>query len=198
MVAGDIEGAIEQIRDLRAKIIENQVFKGYSGVARLMSGCVALVAAVVMSRPSYPVNVSYHMAGWALVYTIAVFLNGGALFGRFLRQSTGLHDWYKLKPVWDVVPPLVAAGTLTLHLFLVDREDSLFGLWMLMYGLIHLSTKHTQPRFIEHVGWYYLLCGVFFLIAKHSFLNPWPMGIVFFVGELAGGLVFLSARRKGI
>jgi hypothetical protein len=198
MVGIEIKQAINDVRDLKIKVIEGQLFRGYSGIARILSGGVTLAAAIIMSRPSYPSNSSYQMGGWALVYTIAVLLNGGALFGRFLSKSRGLADWVQLRPVWDVVPPLLTACVLTMHLFLVDQLDSMFGIWMMMYGLIHLCSRHSLPRYSEHVGWYYLLCGTYFLIRPVSFLNPWPMGIVFFVGEVVGGMIFLSAAKKEV
>jgi hypothetical protein len=35
----------------------------------------------------------------------------------------------------------------------------------------------------------YTLCGVAFLLWPPAFLNPWPMGIVFLLGEWAGGFI---------
>jgi len=192
----DVDEAIRNVQELKLHLIDRQLFRGYSGIARIVGGCVTLCAAAVMSRSSFPPYWPYHMAGWALVYIIAVLLNGGALFTRFLRTSRGLRDWTKLRPVWDAVPPLVAAGVLTLHLTQHDLFNSLFGVWMLMYGLIHLCSRHYLPRFTEHVGWYYLLCGTYFLLFPPQVLNPWPLGIVFFIGELAGGLVFYYNRSQ--
>jgi hypothetical protein len=47
------------------------------------------------------------------------------------------------------------------------------------------------------VGFYYLLCGIFFLLVNPvPFTNPWPMGIVFCIGELFGSYAFYQMRVK--
>jgi hypothetical protein len=62
-------------------------------------------------------------------------------------------------------------------------------MWMCLYGLAHLNARHSLPPRMVSVGLFYILCGgVFMLFPRVDFLNPWPMGIVFFVGEWAGGL----------
>ena len=49
-----IHHALDQVRELRARVIENQIFQGYSGSARAMGGLLALLAAFIMSLPWYP------------------------------------------------------------------------------------------------------------------------------------------------
>jgi hypothetical protein len=88
---------------------------------------------------------------------------------------------------------------LTLHLGLREQFNSLYGVWMSLYGLMHLQSRHTLHPAIEHVGWFYLACGLTLLIRPVPFTNPWSMGTVFFVGELLGGLVFrLQAKRAEV
>jgi hypothetical protein len=66
----------------------------------------------------------------------------------------------------------------------------LAGIWMCLFGLANLASRHVLPRQISQVGWFYIACGTAcLLVSDISFLNPWPMGIVFFLGEWAGGII---------
>jgi hypothetical protein len=120
----------------------------------------------------------------------------GALFGRFLGSSRGLSDWNQLRPVIAIIPPFLLAGVLSLHFALHGMLASLYGMWMGMYGLMHLSSPHVLPKANTYVGWFYVLCGAYFLWQPPHFFNPWPMGIVFFIGEVTGGLIFLRGTKE--
>ena len=42
----------------------------------------------------------------------------------------------------------------------------------------------------------YMACGGGILLSSGlSFLNPWPMGAVFFIGEVAGGMILLVQKK---
>ena len=72
----------------------------------------------------------------------------------------------------------------------------LFGLWMCMYGLVNLASRWVLSRAVFALGAYYILAGtVCLLVVNISFLNPWPMGLVFFAGELLGGFLLYSIRK---
>lgn len=191
----EIEEALKNVQEIKLRVIDHQVFKGYSGVARILSGIAALISAFIMSRSIFPETVLFHLGGWAGLYLAAVLLNFGALFGRFLATSKGLFDWVQLRPVWNIVPSFLVAGLLSFHFARAEMFGSLFGMWMAMYGLMHLSSRHSLPKAMSHVGWFYVLCGAYFLIHVPSFFNPWPMGVVFFLGEIAGGIVFCQREK---
>jgi hypothetical protein len=159
MIANHIHHALAQVRELQQKILENQRFKGYSGRARAIGGTVALLAAFAMSSPYYPHSAQVHVIGWGIVALIGILLNFGALIHWFLSDPKVKRDIRKLKPTLDALPAF-------------------------------LASRHVLPKRIWMVGAYYLVCGsVFLLFPNISFRNPWPIGIVFFIGEWAGGVV---------
>ena len=66
---------------------------------------------------------------------------------------------------------------------------------MCLYGLAQVAYRQSLPPGIYAVGLGYILCGVWCLTSETiSFVNPWPMGIVFFVGESVGGLVLITYK----
>jgi hypothetical protein len=189
MIANHIHHALAQVHELQQKILEKQRFKGYSGRARAITGTLALFAAFAMSSRYYPQTVAAHAAGWTAVFGCSVLINFGAVFYWFLFDPAAHREVRRLKPVLDVLPALLTGGLLTLVFMKEGLFGYLFGLWMALFGLANLSTRHVLPRTIAFVGIYYLLLGAFCLFFPVSFLNPWPMGIVFFIGEWSGGVI---------
>ena len=197
MITQHVHEALTQVRELQQAVLEKLRFKGYSGPTRAVSGTLALLMAAVMSMKGYPQSTEAHLVGWASVLAVALVLNLGALVYWFWNDAIVKRDLRRLSPVLDILPPLVLAGVFTTALILHGEHRFLFGTWMCMFGLTNLASRHVLPRMICVVGLFYIACGTLWLLAPSvSFLNPWPMGIVFFAGEWVGGLVlYLDDRR---
>lgn len=190
MISNQIQHAIVQVRELQQAIIEKQRFKGYSGRARAICGTSALLAAVVMSLPSFPEEVFAHLVGWGVIFLIGLLLNFGVLIHWFLFDPKVQRNIRRLKPLMDALPHLFVGTVLTLAMIAAEEHRFLFGTWMSIFGLANLSTRHVLPKRIWMVGVFYIACGVSFILSPEiPFTNPWPVGIVFFVGEWAGGIV---------
>ncbi len=191
MVANHIHDALSQVHRLQALILEKRKFKGYSGTARMISGMVTLAGSVLMSCSVYPKTVLAHLGGWLVVLGIACVLNYGALILWIVQLPNDERKLIRVRPVFDAFPALVTGGILSLALLLRGYPDLLFGTWMCLYGLAHTSCRADLPRENWFLGIYYVLCGAFFMLWQGaSFFNPWPMGIIFLVGEMAGGIIF--------
>lgn len=190
MLTGHIQDALSQVRELQQKILEKQRFKGYSGRARALAGTIALLAALIMSTSGFPKTNTAHLYGWGGVFIFGLLINYGALLNWFLFDATVQRDFRKLRPIIDVFPPLLVGGILTLVLITQNQHHLLFGIWMCLFGLACLASRAALPKMIWVVGLFYIFCGAFYLLfSMPSFLNPWPMGIVFFIGEWLGGII---------
>lgn len=190
MIAGHIHHALAQVHELQQKILEKQRFKGYSGRARALSGTFCFLAAAVMGSPFYPATRPAHVAGWGGAFSIAMLLNFGAMLYWFLFDPASKRDIRKLKPVIDVIPPLLVGGVLTVTLMQQGLYAHLFGMWLCLAGLANLAMRHVLPKRIWIIGLFYILTGMVFLLLKPvPFLNPWPAGILFFLGEWAAGVI---------
>jgi len=195
-IAGHVHDAIRQVRDLRRRVLEAERFTGYSGQTRVVGGVVALLAALVMSRAWYPRSVDAHLIGWAIVAVIAAIGNYSALLVWFFFNPRMRPDIRRLVPTVDALPPLFVGGVLTASLILTSQFDLLFGAWMCLYGLANLSSRRVLPRAMWPLGAYYILAGCVFLFWPGvSFTSPWGMGLVFFLGEVAGGFIFHYNRK---
>lgn len=190
MIANHIHHALAQVQELQQKILEKQRFKGYSGRARAISGTLALATAVLLSSHYIPRDPVAHLTVWGSLFFISMVLNFGALLYWFLFDSKPRRDIRRLTPVLDMLFPMFVAGIFTLHFILHRQFEYLFGIWMCFAGLANLASRQVLPKRIWMVGLFYILCGSIYLFApRTSFLQPWLMGIVFFIGEWAGGII---------
>ncbi|MEM7394953.1 MAG: hypothetical protein AAF492_21690 [Verrucomicrobiota bacterium] len=197
MIGNHIQEALVQVRQLQQTVLERLRFKGYSGTTRSISGTMALVAAFLMSLNIFPAKTEAHLVGWGCVFVVSLILNAGALLYWFWTDPIVSKNVNRLGPVLDVIPPLFVAAIMTVALILHGMHDYLFGVWMCMFGLTNLASRHVLPRAICVIGLFYVACGAAWLLAPNAqFLNPWPMGMVFFAGEWAGGLILHLDHRR--
>jgi hypothetical protein len=186
----NVNEALDHVREVTQAVLERQRFRGYSGPSRILSGSIALVAAVVMSSELFPDRNLAHILGWGGVFMIAFFLNAVAVIRWFLHDPVTHRNFRVLKPTLDVLPPIAVGGVLTAVMIWHQQYQYLFGIWMCLFGLTNMASRMVLPRLIWLVGAFYITAGAMCLLAPGiDFRNPWPMGIVFFAGELVGGCV---------
>jgi hypothetical protein len=189
MIANHIHDALGQVDQLQQIVLERRRFHGYSGIARLVCGGLAIVAASLLSRPEFPVSPWFHLAGWGMVLGLGLLLNYGCLLYWFLFDETARRQPVVLKPALDAIPALGVGAILTVAILLRGHFDMLFGTWMCLYGLAQVAYRLSLPQGVYYAGIWYLAAGSICLIVPQlSFLNPWPMGVVFLVGEWVGGI----------
>ncbi len=190
--------ALLQVQELRARIFDNRQFEGYSGIARGCGALSAIAGTMVLQSSLLPQTVVAHTVGWAAICVVAIFLNYGALTRWYLAQPKDNRELAVLRPVVDAVPAFVIGGVLSLALLAARAESLLQGMWMLIFGLMHTSSRHALPATIWWLGWYYIACGAWYLLflEQARFTDPLPMGCVFGIGELAGAVIFYLHRKQ--
>jgi len=188
----NLHEALSQVRRMQDALQARRQFRGYSGRARLFGGGLSLACSLVLAQ-SAPTMAKIHFRAWLIVLAIALAANYGALALWFLSKDGAGRDRTALRPARDAFAPLAVGGLLTVALARVGAFDLLFGVWMCCYGLAHLAYRLTLPRINYIVGLGYLAAGAACLLAPGAtILNPWPMGITFFVGETIGGFALIQ------
>jgi hypothetical protein len=193
MIANHIHDALGQVDQLRSLILERRRFAGYSGTARMLGGLVALMGAVVLARVPGLQKLELQLIGWGVVLVAGLALNFGFLGWWFLRNHFGSRRWQVLMPALELFPALALGGVFTLAVVIRGDYDLLFGTWMCFFGLAQMGYRYSLPRGILFVGIYYQIAGACCLVLPQiSFLNPLPMGVIFFAGEMVGGWILRS------
>jgi len=197
MMPQHVKQALTQVRELRARVIASNLFAGYSGIARMIGGCIALTASLVLTFLGRPAVAWIHVLAWGAVFTLSVGVNYGALLWWGVRGTDFNTARERLSPAVDLLPSLLVGGLLTAAFLLRGAHDLLFGMWMCVFGITNLVSRHILPDGIGLVGVYYIVAGAVCLLHPDaSFTNPWPMGLVFLVGEVAGGWVLHRGRTR--
>lgn len=198
MIASHIHDALGQVDRMRDLILERRRFQGYSGTARMLGGGVALAVTLILDRAEALHTPLLQLAGWSGVLAAALLLNYGGLALWLFKRRGSEHPLTDLRPALEVVPALAIGAALSLALVLREHYDLLFGVWMALYGLAHMGYRHSLPGGIIWVGLFYQVAGAICLLAPGIvFMNPWPMGLVFFTGEMVGGWILRSGNSAG-
>jgi hypothetical protein len=197
MIANHIHDALGQVRRLQGLILEKRKFTGYSGTARMLGGAVALFGCVLMAF--YVEGYGMHLIGWASILAVALAVNYGALMLWFIQLPDRERTLRNISPALDAVPPLAVGAVFTEALLLKGYPDLLFGSWMSLYGLAHMTCRTALPKENWWLGIYYLVCGsVFLLWPGASFTQPLPAGAIFLLGEWFGGIVFYRHKAEAM
>jgi len=192
MIADHIHDALSQVSRIQELILRKKLFRGYSGKARMACGVAALAGAAILSSGLISPAPEAQLAGWGVVLLIGLVVNYAALAYWFLFNADVRRNPIMLKPAIDAVPALAVGAILSVALIVAGEYRFLFGTWMCMYGLAQVAYRQSLPKGIYLVGLCYIFCGTYCLLSPAvSFVNPWPMGIVFFLGEVAGGVILM-------
>jgi hypothetical protein len=197
MIANHIHDALSQVRRLQEVILERRRFRGYSGRARILTGTAALVGAAILAWAGVPPQPIAHLVGWGLVLVVGLLVNYAALVYWFLFDPEVRRKPGMLKPALDALPALTVGAFLSVVLVRAGHFDALPGTWMCLYGLAQVAYRHSLPAGIYWVGLCYIAAGAtFLLLPGTSFLNPWPMGVVFFTAECTGGVILCQCNQR--
>ena len=196
MIASHVHDALKQVKQLQALVLEKKNFTGYSGKARIISGATAFLGASILSTQFIPATPTAHLIGWGLVLIVALIANYGSLLFWFMFSAEVRREMLKLAPAIDAVPPLAIGGLFSLAFILNGHYEYLFGTWMALYGLTHIPYRNNLPKSNYIVGLIYIAAGAICMFKVFPFTNPWPMGLVFLVGEMAGGYILCLNNKK--
>ncbi len=196
MTEKGVSEALAQVRQMQSVVQDRLRFRGFSSRARIAGGFAALLGAIVLGRMAPPDAQLAHLAGWGAVLLLAGGVNYGALL-LWMRRDARWQRRAEWVPALESLPPLAVGGLLSLAFWRAGAYDLLPGTWMLCYGLVHMAYRRNLPAGVYAVGFFYLAAGAVCLLTPGLlFTDPRPMGMVFGVGEVAGGLA-LRAGNAG-
>jgi hypothetical protein len=198
----ELREALTQIAEIRQQMARGQVFRGYRSATTAFSGFIALIAgAVQMTLLPDPAKYSPNDArAFVLLWVAAAVLNllvaGLEMAIRTRRSNSQVQRQLTLLAVEQFTPSLVAGALLTWVFFDGLPADiwMLPGLWMILISLGMFASARLLPRAVFGIGAFYLLAGIFVLLATrdpHSpwRLSPWIMGGIFGIGQFAAAFI---------
>jgi hypothetical protein len=198
----ELREALTQIAEIRQQMARGQIFRGYRSVTTGFSGLVALIAGALQATllPD-PAKYSQDDARkfvllWGAAAVLSLLVAGLEMAIRTRRSNSQVQKQLTLLAVEQFTPSLVAGALLTWVFFdcLPAEIWMLPGLWMIVISLGMFASARLLPRAVFGVGAYYLLAGIFVLLATRDPLSPWRlspwiMGGIFGIGQLAAAFV---------
>jgi hypothetical protein len=195
--------ALNQIAEIRLRLAESEVFRGYRSLPVALSGLFAFAGGIVQSAilPDPMANASGYVAIWGTVALLSIAAAGTTMFLRdcFAGCShTRAITWLALR---QLVPCLIAGGGITL-VMLRHANDACWmlpGLWAVLFSQGIFASARLLPRPIFVVGVYYLVAGLFTLMFANGVnsLSPLSMALTFGIGQfLTAGVLYWTLERK--
>ena len=195
MMQDQLTQALDNVRRLQDVVLAKQPFYGYSGKARIASGVASIIIGYVLVHKFETDDFISQFIAWGVLLAFALILNYAALAYWFWNDQEVDRELYRLKPALEALAPLAFGAVLTVSLLMRGQYDYLFGVWMGMYGLANIASRHMMPRLMGIVGVYYLLAATICLAAPvGSFSLPLTMGLTFGVGEITAGLLMCQDK----
>ena len=177
--------AMDNLRFIRETMERSTSFTAVSGVAGMIMGAVAMVAAVVASTRRTP-------EAWLLTWLIAALVAGLAALWAMIRKArasgVSLLSGPGSKFALFFTPPIVVGALLTAALVRVDLLSVLPGAWLLLYGTAVVSGGAFSVRIVPMMGVGFMLVGALALFAPPAWGDEF-MAVGFGVLHIVFGLV---------
>src|SRR3954471_5477327 len=198
-----LDEALAQISQIRQRMAESQVFRGYRSVTTAFTALVAVVAAAAQARlvPQPEQQLNAYLALWCGAAFVGAAVVGLEIAVRCARSGSPLQRQITLVVVDQFAPALVAGALLT---FVVARFAPaagwmLPGLWAVLFSMGLFASRRFLPRGVFALGAYYLLAGLACLTfdTPATALSPWVMGGLFGAGQLLTAAFLYWTLERG-
>ena len=195
----EIERALLDIAEVRERMGAAQKFKGYSGVASIVSGGFAIAAGVVQALlvPNAVVAPQLYFAIWLVCCTAAVIVNYGAIAHWFVSDASVRDRWQTRTVGLAILPAVVLGAALSFALFNVGQAGFLPGVWCACYGAGLFASRTMVPRGVVPIATGFMLVGIALLFAPPAFaLQWWIPALAFGLGQIGVGAFVLRERSE--
>ncbi len=160
--------AMDDLRYIRETMERSRSFTAVPGRGGIVMGCVALAASMVAVRaPSATAWVATWIGAAVVSFAVALVTmsrkaraGGEALLAGAGRKFT-----------WNLTPPLLVGGLLTLALTRGGATEFLPGVWLLLYGIGVVAGGAFSVRAVPLMGIAFMVLGTLALFAPAGWGN---------------------------
>lgn len=193
----ELDRALSDIAEVRERLAMAQRFKGYSGIAAMISGGFAVIAGVVQ-RAIVPVPSGIHdehlyFAIWFACAAVAALVNYGAILNWFWSDASGRDRWQTKTVGLAILPALLLGAGFSFALLARAEIALLPGVWYGCYGVGLFASRTMLPRGVLPIAAAFIALGVALLFTPPSIALVWwvlPLG--FGIGQC---VIALLIRR---
>jgi hypothetical protein len=183
--------AMDNLRFIRETMERAGAFTAVPGWGQVWVGCTAVIAALMAARQS---NVELWLVIWLAEAVVALVIGGWAL----ARKAHAANDPILSGPArrfgLSFLPPMAAAGLLTIALYRAGVWQALPATWLMMYGAGVATAGAFSVRVVPVMGLCFMLLGAVALFGPAAWGN-WCMAAGFGGLHLVFGAII--ARKYG-
>jgi multisubunit Na+/H+ antiporter MnhB subunit len=200
-----LEQALSDIAEIRARIEQAQVFRGYRAATVAFSGFVACATGLAQAWlvPQPRENLEAYLTLWLSAAALAFAATAGEVLIRYRATVSDTERARSRQAARQFLPCVVAGGLLTAVIVRSAPSAAwmLPGLWCILFSLGVFASLPILPREVVWVGAFYLACGLASVAwgQGERSLSPWLMAAPFGFGQAwaAAILYFKLERRHG-
>ena len=165
--------AIDNLRFIRETMERSGSFTHVSGIGGVLMGVIALAASAVAVRT---LSVYTWLATWIVTAALSFAASTWLMARKSRAEGMTLLSGPGRRFAWNVIPPLVAGGVLTLALVRAGLFDMLPGAWLLLYGTSIVTGGSYSVRLIPVTGVTFMAAGVAALFSPASWGDAYMAG----------------------
>jgi hypothetical protein len=200
----ELREALGQIAEIRQRMAQTELFRGYRSLTVGFSGVLALAAAALQPFLVEPENqLRDFLVLWIVVAGASLSTAAVQLWRRVRLANSRLARQATLLAAEQFLPSILVGAVVTLcvYRYASDAAWMLPGLWSLIYSLGIFASYRLLPRQVAWVGLFYVVAGASCLVwgqGANAFA-PWQMALSFGGGQIFGAAVlyWTLERRDG-
>ena len=189
----ELREALTQISEIRQRVAQSEVFRGYRAVPVAFSGLLALATAGVQMvyLPEPDGHAPAYIALWVGAAFVSLLATGLEIFihHRHARSTLARQlTWLALRQF----APCLAAGALVMVAVVTYAPGNLWmlpGLWAMLFSLGIFASYRLLPKPTFWVATFYMIAGTMLLTLREDALSPWAMGVPFGIGQFFSAAV---------
>jgi hypothetical protein len=199
----ELHEALTQISEIRQRVAQAEVFRGYRAVPVAFSGLLALATALVqmICLPQPESNVFAYLALWVGAACFSMAATGLEIFLHYRHARSrlaGQLTWLALRQF----APCLVAGALVLLAVVIYAVDILWilpGVWAMLFSMGIFASYRLLPKATFWVALFYMIAGTILLTLRQGALSPWAMGLPFGAGQLfAAAILYWTLERSDV
>ena len=157
--------AMDDLRYIRETMERSGSFTAVSGQGGVVMGLLALFAAVLARSTTDPLTwVGVWMGAAVVSLTVALFM----MRAKARSRGTALLVGAGRKFAWNVSPPLLVGGLLTVAFARIGVTTILPGAWLLLYGTGVVTGGAFSVRVVPLMGFTFMALGAIALFAPSA------------------------------
>ena len=196
---GELERALSQIADIRARMSASSRFRGFAPEAMAFGSVFSLATA--MAQTLWPAALASSGPRYLAVWGAACVCCSAICAIEAISRSRSLHGAMAgamLGSTLRQLLPFGAAGAVIAGVSCSGAPQTAWvvpGIWLLLIGLAGLSAATSLPRTIVWPSAWYFFCGALVLgLAGGGLpLSPWMLGLPLAIGQAM--VAFVVVRR---